>query len=141
MAGDRRLATRIPAGLTRTAGRRFAFTVGGAFLGLAGLAWWRDHVRAAVVLAVVGGVLVLGGLALPGHLGPVYRAWMGLGRAISKVTSPIFLGLVYFLVFTPFGLIMRLTGRRTLVPSATGVSWWISRGSQRRQRKDMERQF
>ncbi|MGB5737174.1 MAG: SxtJ family membrane protein, partial [Thiohalocapsa sp.] len=36
--------------------------------------------------------------------------WMRFGFAISRVTTPLILSLVFFLVFMPAGLIMRIAG-------------------------------
>ena len=43
----------------------------------------------------------LAALVVPTHLGPVQRAWMGLAHAISKVTTPIFMGVVFFVRHDP----------------------------------------
>ena len=141
MEGGGRLATGIPARLSAAEGRRFGFTVGGAFLALAALAWWRGRDHGALVFAGVGGLLVLAGLAFPERLGPVYRGWMGLARVLSRVTTPIFLGIVYFVVLAPVGLVMRLFGRRPLQHPATAASRWIARAADARRRADMEHQF
>jgi hypothetical protein len=66
---------------------------------------------------------------------------MAFAHAIPKVTTPIFLGIVFFLVFTPFGLLMRLFGRRTLNRRTADGTWWVARAPEARQRLDMERQF
>ena len=102
---------RIPARLTAHEGRRFAFPVGIAFLLLAAIAWWRSHTLPSQVLGGLGGLLIVAGALVPSHLGPVYRAWMGLAHAISKVTTPIFMGIVYYLVVTPIGLLRRIIGK------------------------------
>ena len=98
------MESRVPARLTPAEGRKFGLMVGAAFLLLAALLWRRTHFTAAGVTGALGGALVLGGLAVPAHLGPVYRAWMALATAISKVTTPIFMGVIFFLVLTPAGL-------------------------------------
>jgi hypothetical protein len=53
---------------------------------------------------------VLGGMALiaPLALGPVYKAWMQLGLLLNKVTTPLILGIVFFLVISPIGLVRRM---------------------------------
>ena len=135
------MAAGISARLTPSEGRRFALTVGGAFLALAGVSWWRGRAHAAAGMAVLGLVLLVSGLAFPSRLGPVQRAWMGLGHAVSRITAPVFLGIVYFLVLTPVGAVMRLAGRRTLVRPAKDGSWWVARGGEARARQDMERSF
>jgi hypothetical protein len=60
--------------------------------------------------------LVLGGLGLvaPNSLRLVYRFWMRFALLISKVTTPIILGVVFFLVIMPIGLIIRVFGRDLL---------------------------
>jgi hypothetical protein len=141
MEGDGRLAAGIPARLTPAEGRKFAFPVGIAFGVLAGVSWWRGAYRVATVLAILSGALLAAGLLVPASLGPVQRAWMGMAHAISKVTTPIFLGIVFFVVFAPVGLAMRAFGRRTLRRDPASTSWWVPREATARQRRDMERQF
>lgn len=88
--------------------------------------------------ALAGALLVLG-LVVPARLGPVQRAWMGLAHLISKVTTPIFMGVVYFLVITPIALLMGAFGKRPLrVRAAT--TYWQARPVDK-QRSDLTRQF
>ena len=58
-------------------------------------------------------LLVLGGLALaaPAALRPVYHVWMRFGLLMSKITTPIIMGVVFYAVITPMGLVMRLAGK------------------------------
>jgi O-antigen/teichoic acid export membrane protein len=56
-------------------------------------------------------VLAAWGLIAPTTLRPLYRLWMRFGLVMSRITSPIILGLVFYLVFMPAGLIMRLFGK------------------------------
>jgi saxitoxin biosynthesis operon SxtJ-like protein len=120
------LAHGIPARLTPAEGRKFGLTVGLAFGALAAIMWWRDR---PVPLYVCGGLaigLIVAGLIIPGQLGPVYRAWMGLARVISKVTTPLFLGIVFFVVIGPVGVLMRLFGRNPIRHRAVNQSYWAS---------------
>ena len=54
---------------------------------------------------------------------------MGLAHLLSKVTTPIFMGVIYFVVLTPTAWLMRLFGRRSLVHPEVNGSFWIERGS------------
>jgi hypothetical protein len=139
MEGDGGLATGIPARLTSAEGRKFAWTVGAAFLVLGGIVWWREHYRVATVLLSLGGILAVAGLILPGHLTGVYRAWMGLAHAISRVTTPIFMGIVYFVVLAPIGMLMRAFGKNPLAPPKTDTVWHEREPQHRR--SDLSRQF
>src|SRR5262245_62093116 len=129
MVGERRLASRIPAGLTTAEGRKFGLTVGGAFLVITALMWWRNRETGMLVTGTLGTLFVLGGLIIPRQLGPVERAWMGLAHIPNKVTSPVFLGVVFFGVFSPIGWLMRKAGRGPMPVPAKGQSAWIGRGA------------
>ena len=133
------MAHRSSARLSPREGRSFAFTLTGAFAALAAVSWWRGHQRTCTVFAVVAGVLCLAGLLVPARLGPVRDAWMALAPAISKVTTPIFMTLVYFLVITPSALVRRLLGGNPLRQSHGKPTGWVDRrGTPPR---DLSRQF
>jgi len=108
--------------------RRFGLSVGGVFLALGLLLIWRAHPTIGTVLAVLGGLLVAGGLVVPRWLGPVERGWMRFAGAIGAFNARIILGLAYYLVITPVGIVMRLFGRDPLDRRlGTGDSYWRKR--------------
>lgn len=134
------MARSLPTRLSRAAGRKFGFSVGGAFLVLAALLhFWRHREAVATGFGAVGGLLVLAALLVPTALGPVERAWMGLARVLSKITTPVFMGVVFFGVVTPIGWIMRVFGRRPLVHRANEDSFWLDPASGGR--SDLDHQF
>lgn len=130
----------IPARLTPAEGRKFAFPVGLAFLALAGVTWWRGHETLVWVFGTLSGLLLLAGLLIPGRLGPVYRGWMKFAHLISLVTTPIFMGVVYYLVMAPIGLLRRTLGGNPVVQELEGGTYFRSRGEGDR-RGDLTRQF
>ncbi len=121
------MAAGVPARLTPAQGRRFGLTVGGAFLLLAAIAWWRGLPTITTILGALGGVLAVAGLAIPTLLGPVERAWMQLSHLISKVTTPIVMGAMYLLVLTPVGLLRRTIGGNPIVHAPVNGSYWKAR--------------
>ena len=141
MEGERRLADGIPARLTPQEGRKFGLTVGIAFLVLGGISHWRGHTVAPLVLWSIGGLLTAGGLLIPGQLSGVHRAWMGLSHLLSKVTTPLFMGLVYFLVITPMGLLMRMFSRNPMVHRPDAAGYWVVRKPDPDQANSLTRQF
>lgn len=122
--------------------RRFALTTAAVIAGLFGLLlpWLFTHGWPLWPWPLAT-LLVLWGLAAPRTLRPLYRGWMRFGLALGRVTTPLLLALVFFLLFVPFGLAMRLAGhdpmRRRL--RANGDSF--REPSQPRQRDSMERPY
>ena len=135
------MAERVPARLNPAAqGRKFGLTVGAAFLVLGGIAAWRGASKASIVFLALGSLLLAGALVAPAALLPVERAWMRLALAISKVTTPIFMGVVWFIVSTPTALIRRALGRNQIARDLKAPTFWVTRETGQR-RGDLERQF
>jgi hypothetical protein len=101
----------MPDAITTRTLRSFGLLVGGAFavIGLWPRVWRGEPPRLwALALAVL---LVGFGLVLPRALRHPYRGWMALGHALGWINSRILLGLVFYLIVTPMGIVMRLSGR------------------------------
>lgn len=133
------METRVPARLIAAAGRKFGLTVGLAFVAIGGILLWRQHPTKAYVSLSLGALLVVAGLVIPTLLGPVERAWMGLAHLISKVTTPIFMGIVYFIAITPIGYVRSRNGSPLRRPR--GQSSWLPRTDRDKEPAAMERQF
>lgn len=94
-------------------------------------AWWLWRgllERGGVAMAVA---FVLLGIAYlrPNILSGPNRLWLRLGDALHHVMNPLVMGAIFFIVFTPIGVVMRLFGfnplRTKLDPEAD--SYWIDR--------------
>lgn len=59
----------------------------------------------------LSGVLMLWALAAPGTMRGLYRGWMRFGLLLNKITTPIIMGLVFFVAVTPTALIMKILQR------------------------------
>ena len=135
------MENRISAGLSAARqGRKFGLTLGAAFAALTLLFWWRGKHVSLDVTATLSALLIIGAIALPAQLVAVERAWMRLAELMSAVTTPVFLGIVYYLVFTPIGLVMRLAGRQPMRHADQNGSLWIARDPQTGQ-SDLRRMF
>ena len=106
---------------------------------LAALGWWRQHPLPFYLFGTVGTLLAASALVVPTRLGPVSRGWMAFAHRLSRVTTPILLAVIYFVVLTPTGLVMRLFGRRPLSRSRDRATFWVPRTPAGR--SDMQRQF
>lgn len=120
---------RLSTDYTPQAGRKFGLTVGVAFGVFSGIAFWRGHPTTFTVLASLGGALVLAALLVPKHLRVIDQAWMKLALLISKVTTPIFMGVIYYLVLTPVGMLRRIIGRNSLVHEPGSHGLWADRSA------------
>lgn len=127
--------------LTPREGRKFGVTVGGAFVLLAGISRWRGHDLAPWIMGGAGFALLAAAALIPGRLSPVHRAWMRLGLLLSKVTTPIFMSLVYFVVLTPTGMLIRLLGRNPLKARETAGTFWVTRSPEKNPAESLTRQF
>jgi len=133
------VAHQVPARLTAGEKRRFGLLVGGVFLIMSAISWWRGHDVAPFVLSGIGGALVLAGILVPQLLGPVYRWWMALARVLSKVTTPLFMGIVYFVILTPIGVLRRTFGSNPIRAKLRNGSYWMTHQSS--SEGSMTRQF
>ena len=88
-------------------------------------------------LAVALIFLVLG-LLNSKILSPFNLIWIKFGETLGRIIAPIAMGIVYFIIITPIGLIMRLIGKDLLrTKFSKNNSYWIKRekniGSMKRQ--------
>lgn len=93
----------------RKALRSFGLTTAAIVAALFGLLlpWLLSHPWPRwpwIVAGVLGGL----GVVLPAALGPVYRVWMKFGHVMGAINTRLILGLLFYAVFTPVGLAMRL---------------------------------
>ncbi|MCY3629489.1 MAG: hypothetical protein F4065_02440 [Rhodothermaceae bacterium] len=108
--------------------RSFGITLGIAFLIVAGVLYWRD-IPGVVIVAGIGGLLLVTGLIAPGLLRPFYKPWMALALVLGFIMTRVILTVIFVFLFIPIGLLMQLFGkdplRRKLDPDAK--TYWISK--------------
>jgi hypothetical protein len=98
-----------------------------------GLAVWeyvgRDHQRLALLFAGLAAVLGCVGLAWPRGIRPVFVTAMALTMPIGMVVSRVLLGVLFFGLFTPVGLVFKLIGRDALARqyAPEQASYWESK--------------
>ena len=105
--------------------RKFGYLFGVIGLGVAGyLLYWGN---AAWVWWATGGVLfAVCGLLVPSLLKPVYVAWMAFAFVLGWVNTRVLLGLFFYLVVTPVGLVLRLARKDLLdkkIDRNAGTYW------------------
>lgn len=92
--------------------REFALLTSAVLAGLFGVVLpWLFSFNWPLWPWVLAGILSFLGLVSPAAVRPIYQTWMRFGLLLSKITTPVIMGLVFFLVITPMGLIRRLVAR------------------------------
>lgn len=87
---------------------------------------WLNLVVSIFVAASVG--FALATLFVPKALRPLNFAWFKLGELMGKIVSPLVLGIIFYLLITPVGLVGRLFGRDELkLKRGQEQSYWIKR--------------
>ena len=95
--------------LDRKGLRSFGLTTGVIVAGLFGLFFpWLLEFATPLWPWVLCGVLVLWALVAPVTLRPVYKAWMRFGLLMSRVTTPLILGIVFYGLITPVAFVLSL---------------------------------
>lgn len=102
----------------------------------------RDH-AAWYVFPAIGGALAVGGYLAYGLMRPLYLGWMKLALALAWINTRILLGLFFYLVLTPIGLLMRLFGKDFLDEKCekTIPSYWTKREGSAIEQSRYERLF
>lgn len=93
--------------------RAFGLLFAGVFA-LLSVSPWQHHSTWLPVPLTLAGLFLLTSLAAPNVLTPLNRAWMGLAALLHAITSPIILGILFFVLFTPVALLMKLRKRDTM---------------------------
>lgn len=122
--------------------REFGFVVGGVFAVLGTVFLLRGKAHFPYFL-YPGVALVLLGVLAPGTLKPLQKAWMALAVLMGWVMTRLLLSVLFFLILTPIGLFLRITGKDLLdlrFP-AKDPSCWKPCPKDTRAPADYEKQF
>jgi hypothetical protein len=91
--------------------RSFGLIVGGIF---AGIGVWPVVVHSAEPRwwsLVIAGVLIFPAIVYPTLLFWPHKGWMFLGHVLGSINTRIILGLVFYAIVTPIGIIRRMLGK------------------------------
>ncbi len=72
-------------------------------------------------------------------LTPLNKVWMKFGLILGKIVSPLVMGLIFFFVVTPTGIIMRLLGKDILnLKKNSKNTYWLKKDNKN---NNMKNQF
>ncbi|MGA3024509.1 MAG: hypothetical protein ABSF98_07060 [Bryobacteraceae bacterium] len=88
---------------------------------------WRGRMRTPVLVA--GAAILLTAAFAPFLLHSLNRVWTMLGALLARIVNPLAMAVLYYLVFTPFGLLARLLRKDPLRLRADpqAASYWMER--------------
>ena len=70
-------------------------------------------------------------------LAPLNKIWFKFGILLGRIVSPLIMGIIFFLVVTPVGLIMRLLGKDVLnLKYNKNKSYWIEKNGPKSKMKN-----
>ena len=129
--------------VTDAQARKTAFVVAAVLLAVAAWNFYRGRMTVVFILGGVAAALASAGLFVPALARRFHVSWMKLAGVLGYVNSRVLLTLMYYLVFTPYGLVSRLAGRDPLRrrSGARGESYWTERKTTRQSKEQFERLF
>lgn len=94
--------------------RKFGFFFSVIFTIISIYLFFYDNYNTAYIFLVISIIFFLITILKADLLLPFNKLWMRFGFILGLIVNPVVLGIIYFLVFTPTGLIMRLFKRDEL---------------------------
>jgi hypothetical protein len=128
--------------LDKSSLRKFGVTMGIAFLVITLLIFSR-HRHSILPTAAISAIFFVLAFAVPGSLRQVYILWMKLALVLSWVNTRLILFVIFYLMFTPIGLAMKLFNADPLDRKIDKKkeSYWGVREKRAFNHLDYERQF
>ena len=86
---------------------------------------------------VISLIFLVLGILNSNLLSPLNKIWFKFGIFLGKIISPIIMGIIFFLVVTPIGLIMKLLGKDILNLKYNDYqSYWIEKNGPKSKMKN-----
>jgi glucan phosphoethanolaminetransferase (alkaline phosphatase superfamily) len=127
--------------LDRTTLRKFGLTLAIAFLLISGLFLFRQRNNLAVYSLAISLLFVIMRLAPVILLKPVYIIWMRFAVVLGWINTRVILLVLFYLVFTPLGLLMRLFKIDLLERKGNPATYWKKKEKTECSHLDYERRF
>ena len=108
--------------------KKFGFFFSSIFLIISSYFAYKDNTVIAYMFAILVILFLAITLIRADILLPLNKLWMRFGLLLGMIVSPIVLGIIFFGLFTPIAIIMRLIGRDELrIKINNKDSHWITR--------------
>ena len=86
---------------------------------------------------IISSIFLILGLVNSKFLSPLNNLWFRFGIFLGKIISPIIMGIIFYLVVTPIGLLMRILGKDLLnLKYNKNNSYWIEKNDPKSKMKN-----
>ena len=122
--------------------RKFGITIGVILLIIAGFLFWKEK-ESSQILLTFGVTLCILGIVIPFILKPIYWVWMIFATILGWIMTRVILSLLFYIIFTPIGLIPRFFGKQFLELKwdKSKISYWNYMNTKQLYEKIYEKQF
>ncbi|MBM3251650.1 MAG: hypothetical protein FJZ11_02560 [Candidatus Omnitrophica bacterium] len=94
-------------------------------------------------LVYLAGLIFISAVFFTKFFIPIFKFWMKFTQLIAKIISAVILGVFFYFIITPVGLVMKCFGRDALSRkwNKDANTYWVRRESSLNDPKRIERQF
>ena len=123
--------------------RTFGLSLGVVCLVWAGVFYWRGRTGPIPWLLGASPLLMLLAAVAPMALRPLHSVWIPAARGLANALTWLLLTAVFYLVFTPYGMIARILGKDPLERKIDRdrSSYWIARDDGKFDPNRLDRQY
>ena len=124
------------------ANHKFGFFFSFIFFVLSFYVFFKINILIAYFLIIISISFFIFAKFYPDKLLPLNRLWMKLGFVLGIIVTPIVMSIIYFSLFVPIGLILRIIGRDELrIKNVKKKSFWRKRSGQNNFKMSFKNQF
>jgi len=135
------IARCMPIHTERSHDRSFGLSVGSVVCAIAAVVAWRGRLVRAEVLAAIGVLLIVFGIAAPALLKWPSWLWWRFARALGYVNARVLLTVLFAVAVVPLGIVWKLIGKDPLARRRDTRRGWARHPPRYHDSKHYERMF
>lgn len=90
--------------------------------------WYKNYPWLSIFLLGSAFVMMIIATTKPNILLPLNKLWMRFGLMLGMIVNPIVVGFIFFTIFTPVAIVMRIFGRDELnIKIKNKNTYWVKR--------------
>mgnify|MGYP001446584163 CR=1 FL=1 len=96
------------------------------FIGLSFVLYQLNNFILTLISFLISQILLIITILRPNYLTFLNKCWMVFGLMLGKITTPIIIGIIFYILISPISIILRLFGRDelNLVKDKNASSYW-----------------